>query len=271
MRCLLLELQPDFTISLKNSLLIISLKKMRTSPNRTELILELATIINQIELPHPVLVGIDGAGNAGKTTFADELAEPLKKFGRNIIRTTIDGFHNPPEIRRTKGKYSPQGYLEDSYNYSSIKKYLIDPLGPNGNLEYKESVYNFKINQETKVEFKKASVDSILIFDGIFLFNQHLFSYWNYKIYIDASFENTMQRAIIRDNELFGGTDNVVKLYQDRYIPGQELYLQKHTPKKNSDLVINNDDPLNPFVTRLSQHKLHNNLFHIRNSLSCNS
>ena len=234
---------------------------------RADLIEEIAQIINNIDVPHPIRVGIDGAGNAGKTTLANELVEPLEKLGRNVIRSTIDGFHNPPEIRRKKGKYSPIGYLQDSYNYFALKKYLLDPLGPNGSLNYKLSVYDFKISKPTNVPFRKAMNNSILLFDGIFLFNEHLFSYWDYKLYIDTSFSNTMKRALVRDKDLFGGTENVIKLYKKRYIPGQEMYLSMRNPIGNSDIVLNNNDYRNPIVTKISNNKLHNNLFHIRNSL----
>jgi len=247
---------------------IILLKTISTNTLRKKLVNEIASIISQIDLSHPVRVAIDGGGAAGKTTFANELVEPLEKLGRNVIRATIDGFHNPPEIRRKQGKFSPEGYLEDSYNYSMLIKYLLEPLGPNGNLNYKESVYNFRINQQTNAEVKKAKQNSILIFEGIFLFNKHLFSYWDYKLYIDTSFKITMQRAIVRDNDLFGGAEKTIKLYEQRYIPGQTMYMQKHNPIEQSDIVLNNDDYKNPFVTKISNNKLHQNLFHIRNSLS---
>ena len=240
---------------------------MQNNVKREDLITELAEVINRIKLPHPVRVAIDGGGNAGKTTFADELRAGLENLGRKVIRSTIDGFHNPPEIRRKQGKFSPKGYLEDSYNYPLLKKHLLDPLGPNGNLKYKDSIYNFKISKPTNAKFKTASRDSILLFDGIFLFNEHLLSYWDYKLYIDASFDNTMKRAIIRDNELFGGTDNVIRLYEKRYIPGQEMYLSMYNPIKASDIVFNNNDYRNPIVTKISKNRLHNNLLHIRNSL----
>ena len=240
---------------------------MQNNPKREDLITEIAEVINNIKLPHPVRVAIDGGGNAGKTTFADELNKKLILLGRNTIRSTIDGFHNPPEIRRRQGKYSPKGYFEDSYNYPDLKQYLLDPLGPGGSLIYKESVYNFKVNEETTAEFQKAQPDSVLLFDGIFLLNDELYSYWDYKLYIDASFENTMQRAIIRDNDLFGGTENVIKLYKKRYIPGQEMYLSMRNPIGASDIVLNNNDYRNPIVTKISRNKLHNKLFHIRNSL----
>lgn len=161
--------------------------------------------------------------------------------------------------------------MEDSYNYTDLKKYLLDPLGPNGDLYYKDSIYNFKVDKPTNVEFKKAEINSILLFDGIFLLNEHLYSYWDYKLYIDASFENTMGRALVRDKELFGGEENVIQLYKKRYIPGQEMYLSMRNPIGISDIVLNNNDYRNPTVTKISKNKLHNNLFYIRNSFNSRS
>ena len=79
---------------------------MQNNPKREDLITEIAEVINNIKLPHPVRVAIDGGGNAGKTTFADELNSKLNLLGRNTIRSTIDGFHNPPEIRRQQGFFT---------------------------------------------------------------------------------------------------------------------------------------------------------------------
>jgi uridine kinase len=44
-------------------------------------------------------VAIDGVDGAGKTYFADELAEVLGASGRSVIRASVDGFDNPRSIR----------------------------------------------------------------------------------------------------------------------------------------------------------------------------
>lgn len=224
--------------------------------SRKNLLNEIAKIINEIKLNHPIRVAIDGPGNAGKTTFANELADNLKSLNRKIIRSTIDGFHHPPEFRRRQGQFSPKGYLEDSHDYESIKKYLLTPLGPNGNLKYKDSIYNFKISKPTNSEFRIAENNSILLFDGIFLFKEQLIDFWDYKIYIDASFETTTQRAKDRDSELFGGIENVKKLYKLRYIPGHEMYLSMYNPIGVSDIAFNNDDFQTPIVINISNNRL---------------
>jgi uridine kinase len=37
-----------------------------------------------------VRVGVDGVDGAGKTTFADELAQALEQRGRQVIRASVD-------------------------------------------------------------------------------------------------------------------------------------------------------------------------------------
>ena len=64
--------------------------------------------------PHPLRVAVDGIDAAGKTTFADELAEVIGQFGRPVVRASIDDFHRPRTERYQHGKDSPQGYYLDS-------------------------------------------------------------------------------------------------------------------------------------------------------------
>lgn len=49
--------------------------------------------------------------------------------------------------------------------------------------------------------------------------------------------------ALIRDAELFGGTDAVRQRYRLRYLPAQELYRAEASPAQRADVVIDNDDP----------------------------
>ena len=72
-----------------------------------------------------LFVGIDGVDGAGKTTFADELADVVHG---SVIRASVDGFHNPRSIRYARGRGSPRGYFEDSYDYDGLRKRLLEPL-----------------------------------------------------------------------------------------------------------------------------------------------
>ena len=77
-----------------------------------------------------VRVAIDGVDGAGKTTFANELADVIRTLERPVIQASVDGFHNPKAVRYRRGRSSPKGYFEDSYNYAALKACLLDPLTP---------------------------------------------------------------------------------------------------------------------------------------------
>jgi hypothetical protein len=50
----------------------------------------------------------------------------------------------------------------------------------------------------------------------------------------------------VRDVALFGTDEIVWERYRQRYIPGQQLYLQAGNPKDFANAVVYNNDPENP-------------------------
>jgi uridine kinase len=199
----------------------------------------------------PTLVGIDGVDASGKTILADKLADRLEESSRHIIRASIDGFHNPRAIRYRKGRNSPNGYYQDSFNYQLIIDKLLKPLSSR-DLKYKEAAFDYRIDDEVNVPSKKADKDAILIMDGIFLFRLELLNYWDIKIFLDVSFDVTLQRAIKRakDQETLDSEQDIIDLYNRRYIPGQRLYFQEATPQEKADILIDNSDYDDPLIIR---------------------
>jgi hypothetical protein len=45
---------------------------------------------------------------------------------------------------------------------------------------------------------------------------------------------------------LFGGQDEIIKRYREKYIPGQKLYLESVHPQSLADMVIDNNDFTQP-------------------------
>jgi uridine kinase len=199
----------------------------------------------------PIFVGIDGADAAGKTTFADNLAYRLEESNRQIICASIDGFHNPKAIRYRKGRNSPIGYYQDSFNHHLIIDKLLKPLS-SGDLKYKEAVFDYRTDDEVNLPSKKADKDEILIMDGIFLFRPELLNYWDIKIFLDADFDVILQRAIKRakDQGALDSEQDITDIYNRRYIPGQKLYFQEAAPKEKADILIDNTNYQNPAIIR---------------------
>jgi uridine kinase len=181
---------------------------------------ELAAMIHARLRGDGLRVGIDGPDAAGKTTLADELASTLESRGHRVVRASIDDFLRPPEERYRRGRDSPRGYYEDSFDYAAVRS-LLDLRPADG---------------------------ALLVFDGVFLLRPELADVWDFRIFVSVSVEECLRRAAARDAEVLGSVEGVVRRYRARYIPGQALYLAEARPAETADVVLVNDDPARPLL-----------------------
>lgn len=209
---------------------------------RKGLVDQLAQRIAGIDLGRPVRVGIDGNSCSGKTRLADELVEPVRAHGRPVIRASIDGFHNPPEIRHRQGGICPRGYYEDSFDLEAVKSCVLLPLGPGGNRSYQPARYDHRYESEVNAAWQIAASDAVLIFEGVFLHRPELTPHWDFTIYVDADTEITLKRALVRDRERLGSAAIVEQKYRERYIPGQKIYRDACDPANRAHVLWDNDD-----------------------------
>jgi len=218
--------------------------------NRKNLIQYLVDQIAEIHLPHPVRIAVDGVDASGKTCFSDEISTALRGKRRQVIYTSVDGFHHPKSIRHRRGGLSPEGFYYDSYDYASLIENLLFPLGPNGSRHYKTASFDYNKDQSIITLPLTASRDAILIMDGIFLLRPLLFPHWDLTIFLHADFNDTIQRGVARDTDLFGSTEKARERYLSRYIPGQKLYLDQVNPLDKADILIDNSILDNPILLR---------------------
>jgi uridine kinase len=210
---------------------------------------KLARAILEHKKDSPLRVGIDGIDASGKTFLANEIASFLVEIGHPVIRASIDGFHNPRTIRHKRGSYSPEGYYYDSFNYDLLKSCLLEPLEAEGNRICRPKAFDFKTDANISIDELKVTNDHILIFEGVFLFRHEIDPYWDIKIFVDIDFKESLKRALERDLYLFGDEKEILKRYQERYIPGQKIYIESENPYAKADIVVNNNDFLNPSIT----------------------
>lgn len=214
--------------------------------DRAELLRRLVALIDAVDVAHAIRVAVDGPDAAGKTTLADELEIALNDAGRDVVRASADGFHRPRVERYRLGPDSPEGYYEDSFDYRALRASLLDPLGPGGSLEYRPAVFDVRADGPVDADWMRASVRSVLLVDGVFLLRPELRGAWDFTVFVSASFDETLRRAVGRDLELFGTADEVERRYRARYIPGQEIYFAQARPEEAADAVVVNDDPATP-------------------------
>jgi uridine kinase len=216
--------------------------------DRQRLLDRLARAIAAVSRTHPVRVALDGVDAAGKTSLADDLVGPLQGRGYSVIRTSLDNFHRPREVRHRRGATSPEGYYYDSFDYPALKSLLLDPLGPGGSLRYRTGLFDGRAEAALSSPVRTAGAHAILLFDGVFLFRPELEDCWDLRIWVEVTAEVALSRAIQRDAALFGGAAAVRERYEQRYIPGQRLYMEQCRPREQAHLVVDNNDPLHPML-----------------------
>jgi uridine kinase len=190
---------------------------------RTELLTFLADEIGaRKQEGRPLKVGIDGRCAAGKTMLADELGRVLSARGFDVLRPSVDGFHHPREHRYRQGEYSARGYYEDAYDYDAVVSALLGPL----------------------------SVNSILLFEGIFVFRALINQYWDFRILVDVDADTSLARSLVRDTGLIGPAEVVRRKLQARYEPAWQMYVNEEDPEAKADVVIDNRVAASPRILR---------------------
>jgi uridine kinase len=205
---------------------------------------EVAKRILEVPSPFVLRVAIDGVDGAGKTTFADELAEVLEASGRGVIRTSVDGFHHPASVRYRLGRGSPEGFYRDSYDYGALKKVLLDPLSPGGSGRYRTAVHDVAAERPVTVPERQAEPGAVLLLDGIFLHRPELRNYWDVSVWLEVPFEVSIPRGAGRGT----GSPDLHAASNRRYVEGQKLYLLEATPQRHATLVIDNNDLGAPLI-----------------------
>lgn len=211
--------------------------------SKSKLLEIIANKIFLLQKNKPIIVAINGIDGAGKTCFTKELRKVLDSKSGNVIYASVDNFHNPKQLRYTKGKNSAVGFYKDSYNYAKLLELLINPI-LNTEKYCKLKYYDAEKEEKVLSDLTVISNKTILILEGIFLFRPELVHLWDYKIYLDISFETALERNIIRANN---ESDVFVNRYLKRYKAGQELYLKESNPQIIADMIIDNNDFEEPF------------------------
>jgi uridine kinase len=222
--------------------------------DRPTLLAALSARILALELPHPARVAIDGVDTAGKTRLADELAAEVVGRGRAVLRATIDRFHNPRALRYRLGHDSPRGCYLDTFDLPALRQKLLDPLGPGGSRRVQTEHFDLHADRPVDSPSVLVALDTILLFDGVFLQRPELAGAWDLVLFVRVNFETVLARAVQRDAVLLGGPAAVEERYRKRYIPAQRFYLTRCRPEDRADFVIVNDDPDHPGLVVPTDH-----------------
>lgn len=147
----------------------------------------------------------------------------------------VDDFFNPPEIRHSKGRHSPEGFWSDSYDYDALIENALEPLG-SGHQQYRAT---------PTASPSTAPEDAVVLVEGTFLLRDLLVNYWDSSVYLFVPFAVAAARMVDRGT-LTGAVDDP---RIDRDFGAQRIYFRQASPWKRASLVVDNTDWTRPQLT----------------------
>ena len=181
------------------------------------------------------VIGITGIDCSGKSTFAESFKKFLTARGFDTQFIGIDDFHNPMAYRYA-GDNQAENYYNKSFNITGIIDNLLVPIHNKDTFSIRLTLLNVITDRyEIEKEFS-FNQNTIVVFEGVFLFRKELSPYIDYKIFLDIPFEESKRRAMNRDIEAS------LKKYDEKYLPAQRKYLDEYPPGETVDMIIDNSD-----------------------------
>lgn len=186
------------------------------------------------------VLGIDGLGGSGKTTYAKSIENSLKNEGIPVDILHIDDFIHPRQIRYNPSKADWECYYYIQWRYDYLIKEILAPIQLGCAIKKQIEVYD-KLTDHYFLKNMRMPIDSILVIEGVFLQRAELNRYFDYMIYIDVPKEERFQRVLKRDTYI--GDDLAIKeKYKNRYFPAEEKYTEKYVPAFQANRTITTEN-----------------------------
>lgn len=164
-----------------------------------------------------LLIGIDGCGGAGKSTFATELAAAL--IDSQIIH--IDDFYKPKEKRITITETTP---VHSNFEFDRLIDEVILPISKNTLATYHTPLG----------ETMTAKPEGYILYEGLGTLGPVLREYFDYRIWIESPHNLRRERGINRDTEQW------TKIWDEEYLPQDTRYVREHSPQKYANWELLN-------------------------------
>lgn len=182
-----------------------------------------------------VISGIDASGKGYITKL---LQQNLESNAYKVANINIDPWQNPIPVR-LRNENPAENIYENIFRWNDFFEQLIFPLQKNKGI-YLETMgirSDADIYEPLAYDFRDLD---ILLIDGILLLKKKYLSYYDYKIWIDCSFETGLKRALERNVERLD-VERLMHDYHTFYYAAQRLHLLKDEPLATVDLIFMND------------------------------
>jgi uridine kinase len=179
------------------------------------------------ESEQPVLIGIDGCGGSGKTTFAAELSSSLGLAP--VIH--IDDFYKTFQERSCSTSSNPVGR---QYDWQRLERDVLKPLHAGREAKYQR----YDWNMDCLAEWRNIRPLSLIIIEGIYSLRSELSGYYHLRLWIECPRDIRLQRGLERDGE------HARSQWEIDWMKEEDRYIASHNPHLQAHKIIQGCPPL---------------------------
>ncbi|MFZ2975887.1 MAG: hypothetical protein WA055_04670 [Candidatus Moraniibacteriota bacterium] len=195
------------------------------------------------------IVGITGIDASGKSKLSENISEKLINDGKNVLTVSGDSFQFPREYKENfiEKTWAIQ-HVKRTINFQSMTDKFLAPIS-----QKPESIILDAINYDSGEKISKIvplKYPLIVVVESIYLFQEPMLKYLDYKIFLEIDQATALLRAKTRPRDLllYGDEDGIEKKYTKKNFSGYLFFDKIVQPKQYADVIINNNDWENPEI-----------------------
>ncbi|MBJ8153865.1 AAA family ATPase [Bacillus cereus] len=196
----------------------------KTKKSELNNIEQLVRSINSISKKQStLLIGIDGCGGSGKSTFANKLKDECS----NVTVVHMDDFYLPSsQLIKTPPEKKPIGA---DFDWRRVLNQVLEPISQNKEGRYQR--YDWETDD--LAEWHTVPVGGIVIIEGVYSIREELSSKYDFTIWVDCPREIRLSRGLERDGE------EARNMWENNWMISEDIYVEEHKPFERADIIVN--------------------------------
>ena len=176
------------------------------------------------------LIGIDGPGGAGKSTFAAALARRLQRERISVAVVHKDDFFLP-STQRPAG-YGADKPLGGDFDWQRLRDQVLIPLAHRQPASYQR--YDWPTDR--LAEWQTLADCQVVIVEGVYALRRELRGLYDLTIWIDCPRPIRLARGIVRDGEAARAR------WEHDWMPAEDHYIATERPHLTANFYVTNAD-----------------------------
>ncbi|MCM3599058.1 uridine kinase [Metabacillus idriensis] len=169
-----------------------------------------------------MLIGIDGCGGSGKSTFAQKIYDQCK--GVTIVHK--DDFYIPSAQRLPR--HPTRKPIGADFDWKRLLIQVLEPISQEKAGHFQR--YDWEIDK--LAEWHTVPVGGIVVIEGVYSIRKELADRYDMKIWIDCPREIRLSRGLERDGE--GARDMWIR----NWMISEDIYVEEHKPHNRADIIV---------------------------------